>query len=82
VTPETLSGEEWTLVCGLRDIPDGEARSELVGLLQDLVEFARDPRCPESQADGVPCLSVDLACEECQRVARVLAALHRRLPIA
>ena len=79
MTRDTLSAEEWALVCGLRDIPDGVARGELVDLLLDLVAFARDPRCPAAQGDGVPCLSVSAACEQCRRVADVLALLHRRL---
>jgi hypothetical protein len=79
MTRDVLSAEEWALVCGLRDIPDGLARGELLDLLLDLVDFARDPRCPAAQGDGVPCLSVSAACEQCRRVADVLALLHRRL---
>jgi hypothetical protein len=82
VTREMLSADEWALVCGLRDIPDGIARGELLDLLLDLVAFARDPRCPAAQGDGVPCLTVSAACEQCRRVGDVLALLHRRLAMA
>jgi len=67
------------LVRRLREVPAGAARGELLELLDDLVDFARDPRCPEAQADGVPCLALGIACEECRQVAGVLARLHRRL---
>ena len=82
VTREMLSADEWALVCGLRDVPDGVARGELLDLLLDLVAFARDPRCPAAQGDGVPCLTVSAACEQCRRVGDVLALLHRRLAMA
>lgn len=82
MTIETLTAEEWELVKQLRDVPDGVARHELVGLLNDLLVFVRDPRCPESQGDGVPCRSVDVACDDCRSVANVLALLHSRLHAA
>jgi hypothetical protein len=74
-----LSGEEETLVTRLREIPDGVARSELVRLVRRLLDFVRDPRCPESQADGVPCACVSGDCEQCQQVAVVLRRLHQQL---
>jgi hypothetical protein len=79
VTQATLSGEEWRLIEGLREIPRGGARDELLGLVHDLFDLVREPRCAESQADGVPCATVDMACEDCRHVASVLALLHRRL---
>jgi hypothetical protein len=82
MTPDMLSGDEWALIRGLRDIPPGDARNELIGLVQDLLVFARDPRCPSSQADGVPCVSVETPCEDCRQVACVLASLHQRLHAA
>jgi hypothetical protein len=74
-----LSGEEWRLIEALREIPAGEARDELLDLAQDLFDRVREPRCAESQGDGVPCATVDMACEDCRHVASVLALLHRRL---
>ena len=74
-----LTQEERHLLSRLHEVPAGAARQQLFELLEDLVEFVRDPRCPESQADGVPCLSLALACEQCQLVTGVLAGLHRRL---
>jgi len=74
-----LSGEEWRLIEALREIPAGEARDELLDLVEDLFDRVREPRCAESQGDGVPCATVDMACEDCRHTASVLAALHRRL---
>lgn len=79
MTPELLSVDESALVRGLRDIPAGPARDELVGLLKELVEFVRDPRCVEAQGDGVPCTTTAFDCEQCQRVADALSRLHDRL---
>jgi hypothetical protein len=74
-----LTGEEWLLIEQLREIPRGRCRDELLGLVHDLFDLVRDPRCAESQADGVPCATVDLACEDCRHVAGVLELLHHRL---
>ena len=74
-----LSHEEQRLIARLRDVPESAVRQELMTLLEDLVDFVGDPRCPEAQADGVPCVSLALACEQCQMVTAVLAGLHRRL---
>ncbi len=79
VRQEGLSREEWDLVGRLREIPDGPVRSEVIELMNDIVDFVHDPTCREAQADGVPCLSVAIACEQCQQVVGVLAGLHRRL---
>jgi hypothetical protein len=76
---DALSPEERRLIVQLREVPLGPVRQQLVELLGDLVGFVRDPCCPEAQADGVPCLSLAIACDQCQMVAGTLAALHRRL---
>ena len=82
MTQTMLSGEEWDVIRGLRDVPAGGPRDELIGLVRDLVEFTCHPRCAPAQGDGVPCTSVDVACEDCRRVARVLSLLHQRLHAA
>lgn len=76
---EGLSPEEWRLLSHMREIPLGPIRAELIELVGDLVAFVHDPRCPEAQGDGVPCLSLAVACEQCRQVADVLASLHQRL---
>jgi hypothetical protein len=71
-----LSPEEQLLVCELREVPPSRLRNELVSLLDELLAFARDPRCPDSQADGVPCASARLACDECERVMTCLRLMR------
>jgi hypothetical protein len=78
---ETLNCDESTLIDGLRDIPPGAAYDELIGIIQDLIAFVRDPRCPLAQADGLPCDSIEAACGECRDVPGLLALIHRGLPI-
>ena len=82
MTESMLTLEELLLIEHLREIPSGAMRDELVALVGDLVDFARDPRCARAQGDGVPCLSSDLDCEECRRVAGVFTHLHRTLHAA
>jgi hypothetical protein len=71
-----LTLEESALVNGLRDIPDGPVRDQLMALLLELVGYAGDPRCGRAQADGSPCLTVSCACEDCQQLRNVLAAMR------
>lgn len=79
MTDDRLTDDELALIEHLRHIPRSTTRDELTGLVRDLIDFVRDPRCPESQGDGVPCASVEIACEDCRHVIAVLAALHQRL---
>ena len=74
-----LTPEEWDIVSALRQIPPGPARDGLAGLIAELTAYVADPACAESQADGTPCLSVHLSCEQCQQVAAVLDSLRRRV---
>ena len=74
-----LSREEWRLVSSLREIPESRVRDGLTAVIEDLVEFVREPHCPKMQADGVPCASAHESCEECRQVAALLGALHVRL---
>lgn len=71
--------DERALLNGLREIPDGGVRDELVALMLELLNYARDPHCPQAQGDGVPCATVSLACEQCQQVQYGLAVLRSRL---
>jgi hypothetical protein len=78
-TYEPLTDVELRLVRRLRDVHDGVARDHLLQLIDDLVNFTGDPRCPHAQADGVPCASVGSACEQCQSVTDTLVGLRGRL---
>jgi hypothetical protein len=74
--PVQLSPEERRFVLALREVPPSRLRNELCSLLDELLAFAREPRCPDSQADGVPCASSRLACDECERVMNCLRLMR------
>ncbi len=72
-----LSGEEWTVISGLRDIPESPLRALMYEMMLALVEYVREPKCPEMQADGVPCTSAAADCEQCVKVKGLLDTLRR-----
>jgi len=72
-----LDPEEWRLVAGLRDIPASPLRELMHELMMSLVEYVREPKCAELQADGVPCESPAADCEQCVRVKALLLTLRR-----
>lgn len=78
----TLTPEEWKLVSDLRAIPESPLKSRIDALLGELVKFAVDPRCGESQADGVPCTNTTADCESCRRVTDLIDLLRRRVSAA
>ncbi len=73
-----LSASEWRLVAALRAVPLSPLREKALELCEAVVEFAREPRCPEMQADGVPCEAPGVACEQCLHVDGLMEALRRR----
>ena len=62
---EPISLEEWTLLNELRDVPDDDARGDLTARILDLIRYAHYPLCPHAQADGVPCTSINVPCDQC-----------------
>ena len=72
----SLSGEEWKVVSGLRDIPESPLRKLMYEMMLALVEYVREPKCPEMQADGVPCTSATADCEQCVKVRELLSTLR------
>ena len=72
-----LDPEEWKLICGLRDIPPSPLRKLMNELMMSLVDYVREPKCPELQADGVPCETPEADCEQCVRVKELLVTLRR-----
>lgn len=74
-----LSREEWRLVSALRDLPPSPLRDRLMALLDELVDFVREPQCAEAQADGVPCETVRMACDQCQQLISLLELLRTGL---
>ena len=75
----TLTPQEWNLVSALRNIPQSPLKERIDALLGDLMKFAADPKCFESQADGVPCTSTTADCDSCRRVTDVIDLLRRRI---
>jgi hypothetical protein len=72
-----LNPEEWKLVAGLRDIPSSPLRDLMQEMIVALVDYVREPRCAEIQADGVPCETPAADCEQCLRVKELLFTLRR-----
>jgi len=74
-----LNPDEWKLVAGLRDIPPSPLRDLMHELMMGLVDYVREPRCPELQADGAPCETPAADCEQCRKVKELLLTLRRGL---
>jgi hypothetical protein len=74
-----LSGDEWKVVAGLRDIPESPLRAMMYEMMLALIEYVREPKCAEMQADGVPCASAEADCEQCVKVRELLSSLRRSL---
>jgi hypothetical protein len=72
-----LNPEEWKLVAGLRDIPSSPLRDLMQEMMVALVDYVREPRCAEIQADGVPCETPAADCEQCLKVKELLFTLRR-----
>ncbi len=72
-----LSPEEWKLISGLRDIPPSPLRDLMGEMMTALLEYVREPRCAEMQADGVPCASPTADCEQCLKVSGLLRTLRQ-----
>jgi hypothetical protein len=72
----SLSSSEWRLVTALREVPASALRTRVNALVEALVELAREPKCSEHMADGVPCASVHASCDQCDQVTRMLEGLE------
>jgi hypothetical protein len=72
-----LDPEEWKLIAGLRDIPPSPLRHLMHEMMISLVDYVREPKCPELQADGVPCEAPNADCEQCMKVKELLFTLRR-----
>ncbi|MDR3670316.1 MAG: hypothetical protein P4L36_05700 [Holophaga sp.] len=76
----TVSPAEFRMITTLRDLPQSPLRDRVQRLLDELLAFARNPRCGEFQADGVPCSRPEADCEQCQMVTRMLDRLAQDWP--
>jgi hypothetical protein len=75
-----VSPAELRMIMTLRDMPESPLRDRVQKLLADVLAFARNPRCHELQADGVPCEKPEADCDQCQVVVAMLDTLEQRLP--
>ncbi len=75
-TSKSLSPQEWRLVSSLREVPESALRTRVAALVEALVQLAREPKCAEHMADGVPCASVHANCDQCKEVTRMLEGLE------
>jgi hypothetical protein len=75
----TLSPKEWELVSALRNVPESPLKAQIDALLGELMKFAADPKCYESQGDGVPCTNTNMDCDSCKRVTDLIDSLRRRV---
>ncbi len=73
----TLTAEEWELVSTLRSLPASPLKNRVNALINELLQFIRDPHCAEMQGDGMPCDNVTTACEQCTHVADMLDSMDR-----
>ncbi len=78
----TLTPEEWKLVSALRSVPESPLKERLDALFGELLKFAVDPRCAESQGDGDPCTNTNTDCDSCRRVTDLIDLLRRRASAA
>jgi hypothetical protein len=73
-----LTPDEWRFVSELRTVPSSDLKRRVLRLFVAVLDFAREPRCAESQADGVPCDTPSGSCEQCLHVDGMLDALRER----
>jgi hypothetical protein len=74
-----LSRNEQKLLLALREIPPSRLRDLMTTLVGELCDFVAAPGCAEMQADGVPCPTTDVSCDECRKLTSILEGLRRRL---
>ena len=74
-----LTPEETRLLLALRAIPPSRLKDLMTTLLDDLASFVAEPSCAEMQADGAPCSTTDVSCDECRKVTSILEGLRSRL---
>ncbi len=78
----TVTPAEYRMITTLRDMAESPLRDRVHRLLEDLLAFARNPRCSEFQADGTPCSNPQADCDQCRIVTGMLDTLSRGIPAA
>ncbi len=77
--PVVLSPDEQRLLLTLREIPPSRLRDLMHTLVGELCDFVATPGCAEMQADGAPCPTTDVSCDECRKLTTILEGLRSRL---
>ncbi len=76
----TVSPAEFRIITTLRQMPESPLRDRVHRLLEELLAFARNPRCAAFQADGTPCGEPQADCDQCQVVGAMLDRLEQSWP--
>ena len=74
-----VTAEERRIISALRDLPESPLKQLVGEVVSGLVDFVREPRCAEMQADGVPCAVPDADCEQCRKLRQMLETLRAQL---
>ena len=76
--PSTSSdfSREAEIIQRLREALPADAQEGFLRDLEYLLTLAAEPRCAESQADGVPCATLETDCEHCGRALGWLRRLR------
>ncbi len=74
-----LSLEEQKLLLALREIPPSRLRDLMTTLVSELADFVAEPSCAEMQADGAPCPTTEVSCDECRKLTVILEGLRGRM---
>ena len=72
-------GREAQIIQRLRDSLPADAQAGFLRDLERLLTLAAEPRCAESQADGVPCATLETDCEHCGRALGWLMRLRAEI---
>ena len=74
-----LTLEEQKLLLALREIPPSRLCDLMTALVSELADFVAEPSCAEMQADGAPCPTTEVSCDECRKLTTILEGLRGRL---
>ena len=77
-TPDDFTREA-LVIQRLRDTLPADAQAMFFKEFEELLTLAAEPRCAETQADGVPCGTSDADCETCGRALGWLSRLRAEI---
>jgi hypothetical protein len=77
-TPDDFTREA-LVIRRLRDTLPAGAQALFFKEFEELLTLAAEPRCAETQADGVPCGTSDADCETCGRALGWLSRLRAEI---